>query len=186
MDDERPSVDPTDVSAVAASHELVEVVAPDGEVIDVVPRSTMRAERLRHRCTYVVVLDHDGRLIVHRRADWKDVWPGRWDIAFGGVVGVGEAWDEAAVRELAEEAGVEADLQPAGGGTYLDADVSVLARVYLARHDGPFTVPDGEVAELDRVALSELAQWCDGRSMCPDSLALAGRLLDDLIADAGP
>jgi 8-oxo-dGTP pyrophosphatase MutT (NUDIX family) len=164
----------------AAALEPVEVVSPDGEVLAVVPRSTMRAERLRHRCTYIVVVDHDDRLIVHRRADWKDVWPGRWDIAFGGVVGVGEPWDDAAARELAEEAGVEADLRPAGGGTYDDDDVAVVARVYLARHDGPFTVPDGEVAELARIPMAEVPAWLDGRSMCPDSVALAAGLLEQL------
>ena len=48
----------------------------------------------------------DGRLLVHRRADDKDVWPGRWDLAVGGVVAAGEDYDTAAVREVAEEIGV--------------------------------------------------------------------------------
>jgi len=51
---------------------------------------------------YVLVVSLDGRrLLVHRRADWKDVWPGRWDVCFGGVAGAGEpqflaTWEGAA------------------------------------------------------------------------------------------
>ena len=33
----------------------------------------------------------DGRLLVHRRSDDKDLWPGRWDLAVGGVVAAGES-----------------------------------------------------------------------------------------------
>ena len=71
--------------------ELVEVVDVDGRVIEVVTRQRMRAENLRHRSVAVVVFDSRGRLLIHRRADHKDVWPGYWDLCFGGVVGVGMA-----------------------------------------------------------------------------------------------
>jgi 8-oxo-dGTP pyrophosphatase MutT (NUDIX family) len=114
---------------------------------------------------------------------WKDVWPGRWDVAFGGVVGVGEEWGPAALRELREEAGVEAGLQELGGGPYDDVDVSLLGRVYLARHDGPFTFPDGEVLQADRIPLDEVEGWIAGHEVCPDSLTLAAAALGGL---AGP
>lgn len=156
----------------APADELVEVVDRTGAVERVVTRAEMRRDRLRHRCTYIAVVDTDGRLVVHRRADWKDVWPGRWDVAFGGVAAVGEAWDLAAARELAEEAGVSGDLHRAGVAAFDDGDVSVLGHVYVVRHDGPFTIPDGEVVELDRVPLADLDAWLDGRALCPDSVAL--------------
>ncbi|HRW37036.1 MAG TPA: NUDIX domain-containing protein [Aquihabitans sp.] len=162
-----------DDPAAAAAEQLVEVVDLEGRVVRVVPRAQMRAERLRHRCTYVIVVDHAERLVVHRRADWKDVWPGRWDVAFGGVVAVGEDWGAAAQRELLEEAGIEAGLQALGGGTYDDGDVAVLGRVYLARHDGPFTFPDGEVVASDRIPLDDVAGWIASHELCPDSVALA-------------
>ena len=160
-----------------AATELVEVVDADGGVERVVTRAEMRAHHLRHRCTYVVVVDRADRVIVHRRAGWKDLWPGRWDLAFGGVAGVGETWASAARRELVEEAGVDAGLQAVGGGRFDDHDVSVLGRVFLARHDGPFSFPDGEVVDSARIARSEVIGWIRGRSHCPDSVDLVAPVL---------
>ena len=177
--------DPQD-PAVAAAGEPVEVIDASGVVLDVVSRSVMRAQRLRHRCTYIVVVDLSERLVVHQRALWKDVWPGRWDVAFGGVVGVGEDWGAAALRELREEAGVEAGLQELGGGPYDDVDVSLVGRVYLARHDGPFTFPDGEVLQADRIPLEEVERWIAGRELCPDSLTLAASALGALTGPPPP
>jgi 8-oxo-dGTP pyrophosphatase MutT (NUDIX family) len=158
--------------AAGAAAELVEVVDESGRVLEVVRRDRMRAERLRHRCTYIAVVDRAGRAVVHQRAPWKDVWPGHWDVAFGGVVGVGEDWAPAAERELAEEAGITAPLTEVAQACFDDDRVSVLGRVYVAEHDGPFTVPDGEVVALDRVPLADLDAWARGRPLCADSLAL--------------
>ena len=89
-----------------AGDELVDVVDESDQVIKVVPRRVMRADRLRHRAVFIAILDGAGRLLVHRRSPNKDVWPSWCDIAVGGVVGAGESYLEAAHRELAEEVGV--------------------------------------------------------------------------------
>ena len=82
-----------------------------GELVEVVSRAEMRRRNLVHRATYVMVFDSHGALLAHQRASWKDIWPSRWDLAFGGVCAVGEAWADAASRELVEEAGVVAPLR---------------------------------------------------------------------------
>ncbi|MBX3312806.1 MAG: NUDIX domain-containing protein [Actinobacteria bacterium] len=155
--------------------EAVEVVDGDGVVVRIASRAEMRRDRLRHRCTYIVVVDAEDRVVVHRRAAWKDVWPDRWDLAFGGVAGVGERWEVAAARELAEEAGVTVEpaaLEALGGGTYEDDSVAVVGEVYLVRHDGPFTFPDGEVVDHRRVPRDEVVAWITARPHTPDSVVL--------------
>ncbi len=128
---------------------------------------------MRHRTVFVAVLDGAGeRLLVHRRADWKDVWPGRWDVAFGGICGVGEPWAVAAARELAEEAGLAAPLVALGRGTYEDDAVAEVAEVFVARSDGEPTCPDGEVAEVAWLALADLSVWLARHDVVADSLAL--------------
>ncbi len=140
----------------------------------------MRRDRLRHRVTFVVVRSSDGRILVHRRSDAKDVWPSRWDLAVGGCVTTGEDYDRAAERELAEEVGVTGvPLVPLGGGRYEDDDVRIVARLYEAVCDGPFTFADGEVVEACFVTLAELQQRLAIDSFVPDSVALLVPLLSD-------
>jgi isopentenyldiphosphate isomerase len=156
------------------SSELVEVVDPDGTVVEVVTREAIRAGNLRHRCTYVVVVTTAGELVVHQRADWKDVYPSYWDVAFGGIAGVGEGWEQAARRELAEEAGVDGvDLVELGPVTYDEADGRIVGRVFVATYDGRLRFDDGEVVADDRVPASQIDDWLDGRDVCPDSRQLA-------------
>lgn len=156
---------------------LVDVVDDQGAVVATATRREVRAANLLHRSVFVAVLDPEDRLVVHQRADWKDVWPGRWDVAFGGVVDAGEAWEAAAERELMEEAGVAAGLERLGPGRYEDVAVRELAEVFLARSGGPFTFPDGEVAAAARVPLADLDGWLATHDVVPDSVAIVVPLL---------
>ena len=149
--------------------QLVDHVSADDEVVEVVTRAEMRRRVLRHRAVYVVVRTSEDGVVVHRRADWKDVYPGWWDLCFGGVLDAGETWDEAAVRELAEEAGIDASIVQVGGGAYEDV---VIGRVYEAVHDGPYPCPDGEVVEVLTVPRAEIVRWVGAHDVCPDSVAL--------------
>ncbi len=161
-----------------AGREAVEVVDPAGVVVALVTREEMRRCRLRHRTVFVAVIDTAGqRLLVHRRAGWKDVWPSRWDVALGGVVAVGESWVGAAGRELAEEAGVVVPVERLGGGLYHDEEVDEVAEIFLARSDGPFSFPDGEVVATDWVAFADLPNWLATHPTCPDGVALVLPLL---------
>jgi len=153
--------------------ETVEEVDRLGAVIRLVPRRQMRAEALRHRSVFIAVVSEDGDILVHRRADTKDVWPGWWDVAVGGVCNPGEEWDTAAVRELGEELGVEgAVVEPIGNGAYDDSQVKLVARVYECRTDGPFRFADGEITEAHWVSPAEFPNWLGAKQFLPDSLAL--------------
>lgn len=154
--------------------ELVDLVDEEDTVLEVVTRAEMRArgERARHRACYVAVLTTADELVVHRRADWKDVYPGWWDVCFGGVLGAGEQWQDAARRELLEEAGVDAHPVLLGAASWAAPGVRLNARVFLARTDGPFTCPDGEVVEVRTVPRDEVQTWVEAHDVCPDSVDL--------------
>jgi len=121
---------------------------PHGRVVGTAPRDVMRAENLPHGATAVLVRRSTGEIYVHRRADTKDLWPGRHDCAAGGVLQAGEDPDEAATRELAEELGIEgAQLTPLVRCWYRDADTCYFAYAYVTTWDGPVRFTDGEVAD---------------------------------------
>ena len=81
---------------MGSATEMVDVVDDNDRVVATVTRAQMRAERLQHRAVSIAVMSSHGQLLVHRRADTKDVWPGMWDLAAGGVVSAGEHYDAAA------------------------------------------------------------------------------------------
>jgi isopentenyldiphosphate isomerase/uncharacterized protein YqgV (UPF0045/DUF77 family) len=139
----------------------------------------MRSENLRHRSVAIVVTGSDGRLLVHRRADDKDVFPGWWDLAAGGVVGVGESYAAAARRELAEELGVvDARLEFLTSGRHDDEHAREICRVFHVVHDGPFRFDDGEVAEARFVTPDELSELIAVERFLPGSLRMIAPAID--------
>jgi isopentenyldiphosphate isomerase len=164
---------------MGSADELVDVVDEHDRVLRVVTRAEMRAGRLRHRTVFIAVVNASGDVLAHRRADHKDVWPGRWDLAAGGVLAAGELYDEGAVRELAEELGItDVALERLGSGTYEDDDVAEIATVYRARWDGPVHFADGEVSEARWMTLEEVQRGAAGAlDLVPDSVALVLPLL---------
>lgn len=155
--------------------ELVEEVDEHGTVLRVVTRAQMRAENLKHRCTYIGVVSSDGRLLIHQRSPDKEVYPSWWDVCAGGVCTAGESWDESARRELREELGIDVPLEHLGRGTWEEpgGGASLVGHVYLARSDGPFSFDDGEVVQAGFVTLAELDELLATEPFCPDSVDVA-------------
>ena len=158
--------------------ELVDIVDDDDHVIATVTRSEMRARRLLHRSVGIAVLSTDGRVLIHRRSDQKDLWPGWWDIAAGGVVASGETYLEAAYRELAEELGLTGlQLEHLGRDRFVADDLAVWCALYRVVHDGPFRFDDGEVVEVRWVTFAELDAMQVDHRFVPDSHTLLLPLL---------
>lgn len=177
--------------------ELVDVLDENGAVIGSATRRQMRAERLAHRATYIavvrgselggheqsddLVLAADTVVVVHQRADWKDIYPSYWDLAFGGVCGAGEPWLRSAQRELWEEAGINAPLIQMAEGEFRDTNSHTFGRLYLTATNAELRCNDGEVARVDEVALADLERWVQKRDVCPDTLQLVLPMLVALV-----
>ncbi|MEV4504462.1 NUDIX domain-containing protein [Streptomyces klenkii] len=87
--------------------EVLDIVDEQDRVVGRAARGDAYARGLRHRCVFVLARDGEGRIFVHRRTAGKLVFPSRYDMFVGGVVGTGESYDEAALREAEEELGVQ-------------------------------------------------------------------------------
>ncbi|MFO0866677.1 MAG: NUDIX domain-containing protein [Gemmataceae bacterium] len=150
--------------------EMVDVIDDAGRTIGIVTRREMRENRLPHRCVYVLVFDRDGRLFIHLRTATKDINPGYWDVAAGGVLSAGESFDEGAVRELEEELGVTAPLEPLFPFRYADDRTIVQAMVYRTTHEGPFRFQPEEVVCGEFRTLEEIDELTRSKPFCPDGL----------------
>ena len=159
--------------APMAADDLVDVVDEFDRVEQVTTRESMRRDNLRHRGVGIAVLDSEDRVLIHRRADDKDVWPGYWDMAAGGVLASGESYLDGARRELAEELGiVGVALHFVGEQRFEDESVRVITHCFIARYDGDVVFNDGEVAEARWVTAEEFTDLIDVLTWCPDSLSM--------------
>ena len=157
----------------AAAAELVDVVDADDRVVGQVTRAAMRAGRLRHRATYLLVFNTRGELFVHLRSADKDVYPSHWDIAVGGVVGAGESYDEGARRELAEEVGIHgAPLEPLFAIAFEDPECPVFGRAYRVEWDGPLTLQAEEIVRGEWLAPADVDARLTRDPFCPDGAAV--------------
>jgi len=150
----------------------VDALDAAGNPVGVVSRREMRARRLPHRSTYILVLDARGDLFVHLRTATKDVYPSHWDPCVGGVLAAGEDFATGAARELREELGVAAALEELFPFRWTDAHNVVHGMVFRALHGGPFRLQPEEIVRggflpLDMV--EERARW---EPFCPDGLAV--------------
>ena len=162
--------------SLAADRELVDVVDEDDRVIDTVTRREIRARNLLHRCTYVLLRNAAGQILVHRRTDTKDVHPGAYDVFAGGVCAAGESYDDCARREAAEELGVEgAPLTFLFRHRYKGAHGQAWGAVYEARWDRDVRHQESEVAWSAWVDQAELDRMLRELPFCPDSLEIFAR-----------
>jgi isopentenyldiphosphate isomerase len=156
-----------------AAKELVDVIDAEGRTVGVVTRAEMRAQRLPHRCTYILVFNTRGELFIHLRTATKDVFPSHWDVTIGGVLAAGESFDDGAWREAREELGVE----PIGVETlfpfrYRDESSVVNGMVYRLVHNGPFQLQPEEIVRGEFVPPTSIPRRAESARFCPDGLAV--------------
>ncbi|KAF8689876.1 hypothetical protein HU200_041508 [Digitaria exilis] len=93
----------------AAPEERLDVLNAAGEKIGVSkPRSEVHRDGDYHRAVHVwIYSESTGELLLQRRADCKDSWPGQWDISSAGHISAGDSSLFSAQRELEEELGIK-------------------------------------------------------------------------------
>jgi isopentenyldiphosphate isomerase len=151
--------------------ELVDVLDDAGRRVGTVSRREMRARRLPHGATYVLVFNARGELFVHLRSPDKDVYPAHWDVAIGGVLAAGESFDDGARREAREELGVDVAPERLFAFRWADSSNDVHGVVYRAWHDGPFVLQPEEIVRGEFVSFAALEALRAREPCCPDSLA---------------
>ena len=167
--------------------ELVDIVDADDRVIGQATRADMRARKLRHRATYILVFNGQGQLFVHRRTATKDVYPSYYDVAVGGVVAAGESYDHGARRELAEELGITGVVpRPILSFRYGDAESPVNGRVYSCTYDGVLVLQEDEIAAGEWLDLDVVFERIREQPFCPDGVDALLRYLDRLASVQKP
>lgn len=164
-----------------SADEIIDIVDENDRVVGRSPRGEAYAKGLRHRCAFVLARDAEGRIFVHRRTPGKLVFPSLYDMFVGGVVGAGESYDEAALREAEEELGVSGLPRPEYLFKFLyddGAGRTWWSAVYEVRCELPVRPQAEEVAWHDFLPEAEVVRRLEEGAWewVPDGLAAYERL----------
>jgi isopentenyldiphosphate isomerase len=163
--------------------EMVAIVDAGNREVGAAPRSEMRRQGLIHRSSYILVWNGQGELYVQKRTLTKDIYPGYWDVAAGGVVLAGETYEQGASRELAEELGIEnVPLEPQFDFYFEDRAESGLSarvwgRVFACRWEGPLRLQAEEVERVVLMTPEEVLRRAGQEPFTPDGIEVVRRVL---------
>lgn len=110
---------------------------------------------------HVCVFNQNGQILIQKRADSKDRYPGCWDLSAGGFAKSGENSVQAAIRELKEELGIA-----------LTADRLIFAHSepFICVHDDIFILytdisADSIIFQREEISAVKWADWNEVKTM---------------------
>lgn len=176
------AISPREAAHRAASDaEQVAWVDREDRLLGSLPRAELRERGEIGRGTFILLFNSSGELCVHQRTMSKALYPGYWDVAAGGMVGVHETYAESAARELYEELGVSGVPLTAHERFYFDCpDNHLWCAVFSAVWDGPLHVQPEEVQQACFMPVAQALRLSQTQPYCPDSLAALKRYLDSV------
>ena len=176
------AISPREAAHRAASDaEQVAWVDREDRLLGSLPRAELRERGGIGRGTFILLFNSSGELCVHQRTMSKALYPGYWDVAAGGMVGVDETYAESAARELYEELGVSDVTLTAHERFYFDCpDNHLWCAVFSAVWDDPLHVQPEEVQQACFMPVAQALRLSQTQPYCPDSLAALKRYLDSV------
>jgi len=143
--------------------EYFDVVDCEDQVIGCRTRAEVHRENLLHRSVHVIVMNDEGQVFLQHRAPHRDNNPDLWDTSVAGHLQTGEDYDQAMVREVAEEIGVMVECTPE---RLFKLQACALTDyefcwVYRLVHNGPFVIDTHEAVEARWFDPAELDCWIE-------------------------
>jgi isopentenyldiphosphate isomerase len=129
------------------NQELFPLVNEQGQVIGKATRGECHnGSHLLHPVVHLHVFNSRGEVYLQKRPEWKDIQPGKWDTAVGGHIDYGETPEQALLREVREELGIEA-FTPEPIGMYVFDSKRERELVYVNKttYDGPIRPSEEEL-----------------------------------------
>lgn len=151
----------TDPVVSSDSEQLILVNSNDEEIGYKDKGASHDGHGILHRAFSLFVFNREGELLLQQRSKDKRLWPGYWANTCCSHPRRGESMDEATVRRLAEEMGMQCELRYLYKFEY-QADYDdlgaehELCHVYVGQSDSPVRVNGNEVEAWRFVPAAEL------------------------------
>lgn len=154
--------------------EVIILVDENNQIIGDIERHKMNFDRDFHRVTYILVFNKKRELLVQKRAIDKAFCPGFYGITTGGVVDKGESYLTAAQRELKEELGIVAPLQPQGVFKTEGKGFRIWGKIFTCEYDetqhGDIKIEKNELSSIHPMSQEYILQHQTDFDFTPDSL----------------
>lgn len=139
-----------------------------------------------HLVVHVCIFNTEGEMLVQKRQEDKEGWPGMWDLTVGGSAVSGDTAQIAAERETLEEIGLELDL--AGSRPFLTMPFeNGFDDYFFINKDiniASLAIPSLEVEQVEWAGLDDILSMIDRGVFIPYHKNLV-RLLFDLKGNMG-
>jgi isopentenyldiphosphate isomerase len=152
------------------NQELFPLVNEQGQVIGKATRGECHnGSHLLHPVVHLHVFNSRGEVYLQKRPEWKDIQPGKWDTAVGGHIDYGETPEQALLREVREELGIEA-FTPEPIGMYVFDSKRERELVYVNKTTyGGSIRPSAEELDGGRFwTIEEIRQAVGGQVLTPN------------------
>jgi isopentenyl-diphosphate delta-isomerase type 1 len=127
------------VPAADDPNELFDLVDGEDRVIGQVRRAEAHHDpSLLHRSVQVLILADDGRVLLQRRSQRKDLFPGYFCASASGHVTSGDDYLTSAQRELQEELGIRVPLRFIEKVLVRSEYETEMTAIFAGRSNGPF------------------------------------------------
>ncbi|MBW3018842.1 NUDIX domain-containing protein [Candidatus Woesearchaeota archaeon] len=156
--------------------EMLDVVNEKDEVVGKAEYSEVYKNFLAHRICHILIFNDKGEMALQLRSKHKRFCPNHWVTAVGGHVQSGESYEQAALREMEEEVGVQIPVEFLRKDRYDNPerkDFTKFLGTFKAKYNGPFRVNPEEVDRVEFFSMEKIKQMiADGEKFHPELLFL--------------
>lgn len=129
--------------------EMLDIVDINDNIVGTASKEDVYKKSLCHRIAHVLIFNDGGKMALQLRSSNVSFCPKHWSTAVGGHVQAGETYEQGAMREYAEELGVNSRLEYVGKDLYKAPNCPAkFIVIFKTKFNGPFQ-PDAEA--VDRV-----------------------------------
>ena len=147
----------TPFALIGADKPLIALSDENDNVITTHIRKTPLPKGRYIMVSAILMFNARGNLILQKIALHKD-WGGLWTYSAAGHVDAGESYEQAAVRELKEEMGIDAQMEKEVAVVPIFRDGRLMARhhIFVTHSDAPIVPDPYEVTEVREISLQDL------------------------------
>ncbi len=141
--------------------EYMDVVDENDKVIKTVEKEQIYLKQLLHRICHVLIFNSQGKLLLQKRSSSVSYLPGYWSTSVGGHVDAGETPEQAAIREMKEELGINKKIKFVKKYLWDSTDEIGLRKflyIYRFNFDDGFTIDKKAISKIEFFSINKIKE----------------------------